>query len=176
MLRITSGQVTMLSAQSQFAARVALPFDQAPRFPDKCLGCDETQPQLKWSPTRGHSPFTGKAQYFDNHDMLPHIEIPVCAECMDDMPGRTHEFSGVLASYFAPLLCVAATIFFYSVQLHAVAVLTGAAALVWILFATHAVWVVSHSTLFDLKVGKHESLIYYFRDEAYGKEFAELNQ
>lgn len=166
----------MLSAQSQFAARVALPFDQVPRFPDKCLGCDETQPQLKWSPTRGHSPFTGKAQYFDNHDMLPHIEIPVCAECMDDMPGRTHEFSGVLASYFAPLLCVAATIFFYSVQLHAVAVLTGAAALVWILFATHAVWVVSHSTLFDLKVWKHESLIYYFRDEAYGKEFAELNQ
>lgn len=92
------------------------------------------------------------------------------------MPGRTHELSSVLASYFAPLLFVVATFFFYSVQLHAVAVLTGVAALIWIIFATQAVWVVSQSTLFDLKVGKQESLIYCFRDEAYGKEFAELNQ
>lgn len=166
----------MPESQSPFAARVALPFDQIPRFPAKCLGCEEMHPQLKWSPQRGHSPFSGKAQYFDNHNMLPHIEIPVCEECMDDMPGRSHEFSSVLASYFAPLLFVAATFFFYTLHLHAVAVLTGAAALVWILFATQAVWIVSQSTLFDLKVGKHESLIYYFRDEAYGKEFAELNQ
>ncbi len=158
-----------------FASRVVLPFEQAPHFPGRCPGCGVDNPTQKWTPSRGNSPFSGQAQYFDNHNMLPAIEIPVCDLCLDHMPGRTHEFSSLLAGYFAPLLFLAATVFFYSVQLHAVAVLTGAAALVWIVFATQAVWVVSHSTLFDLQVGKNDSLIYYFRDEGYAREFAELN-
>lgn len=86
-----------------FASRVVLPFEQAPHFPGRCPGCGVDNPTQKWTPSRGNSPFSGQAQYFDNHNMLPAIEIPVCDLCLDHMPGRTHEFSSLLAGYFAPL-------------------------------------------------------------------------
>jgi hypothetical protein len=158
-----------------FGARVILPFGHTPVFPERCPGCDETQPLLKWSPPAGMSPFGGNPQYFGNHNMLPAIEIPVCEVCSNHMPGRTQELSGLVASHLAPMLFACATIFFYSVQLYAVATLTGIACLVWFALASRAVWVVDQSTLFDLQVGKNDSLIYYFHDPEYAAEFDRLN-
>ncbi|HQR07473.1 MAG TPA: hypothetical protein PLN21_11655 [Gemmatales bacterium] len=158
-----------------FGARVVLPFSQTPMFPTRCPGCDEMQPKLKWTPPAGMSPFAGNAQYFGNHNMLPAIEIPVCEVCIDHMPGRTQELSGLVASHLAPMLMAAATIFFYSVQLYAVATLTGLAAIAWFALAMKAVWVVDQSTLFDLQVGKNDSLLYYFHDPEYAEEFNRLN-
>ncbi len=161
---------------SQFAARVVLPFDQTPSFPARCLGCDELLPKRKWTPPSGVSPFAGNAQYYGNHGMLPPIEIPVCDICYDHMPGRTQELSGWIASYLAPLLLACASLFFYTVQLYALTALTGAACLVWIFIAMRAVWVVDHSTLFDLQASKNDTLIYYFRDPEYATEFNRLNE
>lgn len=159
-----------------FGARVILPFNHTPTFPLRCPGCDEKQPQQRWSPPAGMSPFAGNAQYFGNHDMLPAIEIPVCDVCMTHMPGRTQELSGLVASHLAPMLLACASVFFYSVNLYAVAALTGAACIIWFAMASRAVWMVDQSTLFDLQVGKNDSLIYYFQDPEYAKEFDELNQ
>ena len=158
-----------------FGARIVLPFDQTPVFPARCIGCEEAQPQLKWTPQSVMSPFSGKAQYFHNHQMLPTMEVPVCETCIDYMPGRTSELSSMMASLFAPLIFACATLFFFSVNMYAVASLCGIAAIVWFLFASRAVWVVEHSTMFDVQVGKNDSLLYYFRDEAYAKEFNQLN-
>lgn len=158
-----------------FGARVILPFSQTPLFPTRCPGCDEMQPKLIWTPPPGMSPFAGNAQYFGNHNMLPAIEIPVCEVCIDHMPGRTQELSGLVASHLAPMLMAAATVFFYSVQLYAVATLTGLAAIAWFALAMKAVWVVDQSTLFDLQVGKNDSLLYYFHDPEYAEEFNRLN-
>ena len=159
-----------------FAARVVLPFDHPPQFLSRCPGCDDPSPALSWSPTPGMSPFTGKAQYFGNHNMLPHIEIPVCAVCINHMPGRTRELSSLVASHLVPLFLACATVFFYTMQLYAVAALTGAACLVWFILAMKAVWIVDQSTLFDLQVGRDDSLIYYFRDREYASEFNRMNE
>lgn len=158
-----------------FGARVILPFDHTPLFPAYCIGCENLQPQLRWTPPKGMSPFTGQAQYFDNHNMLPAIEIPVCEDCIDQMPGRTKELSSFVASLFAPLLFASATLFFYTFQLYGVAFLTGVACLVWFVMASRAVWVVEHSRLFDVQVGKNDSLLYYFLDGDYAQEFNRLN-
>ena len=158
-----------------FGARIVLPFDQTPQFPTRCIGCEDTQPQRKWTPQSVMSPFSGKARYYHNHNMLPTIEVPVCDVCIDHMPGHTSELSSMMASMFAPLLFGAATLFFYSMNLYAVASACGIAAIVWFIFASRAVWVVEHSTLFDVQAGKGDSLIYYFRDEPYAQEFLRLN-
>lgn len=159
-----------------FGAEVSLPFGLTPLFPTRCLGCAEAVPQQKWSPPAGLSPFAGKAQYFGNHGMLPAIEIPVCDVCIYHMPGRTHELSGMVASHLAPILLACATLFFYSFQLYAVAALTGLACIIWFTLASKAVWMLEHSTLFDMQVGKKDTLIYYFRDPDYAREFDQLNQ
>lgn len=159
-----------------FGARVVLPFSQAPVFPQRCPGCDEAQPKLMWSPPTAMSPFAGDAQYFGNHDMLPVFEIPVCEVCINHMPGRTQELTSLVASHLAPMLFACATLFFYSVQMYAVATLTGIACITWFILASRAVWMVEKSTLFDLQVGKNDTLIYYFRDPEYAQEFNRLNE
>jgi hypothetical protein len=159
-----------------FAARVFLDLSQTPVFPDVCLGCGQTKPPHLWSPEAGNSPFSGSAGYYGNHDLLPPIQIPVCDLCLDHMPGREHELSSLVASHFMPAVFLLATLFFVAVKMQAAAVLTGIAGIVWFLTATRAVWVLNHATLFDLRVGQDDRLIYYFRDPDYAKEFAQLNE
>lgn len=158
-----------------FGARVILPFGQTPMFPSRCPGCTEQHPKLKWSPPEGRSPFAGNAQRYGNNGILPNIEIPVCEVCIDHMPGRLQELTGLVASHLAPLILAGATLFFYMVQIYVVAALTGLACIIWFALAMKAVWMVDQSTLFDLQVGKNDSLIYYFRDTDYADEFNRLN-
>jgi hypothetical protein len=160
----------------QWTARVVLPFEHTPVFPARCPGCGKEKPPLVWQPDPARLPFSGKLAYYLNHRMLPAIDIPICEVCIDHMPGSDQGLGVVATSVLVPAMLLLATLLFYALQMEAAAALTGLACLVWFVLAARAVWVLQHSTLFDVQLGRNDQLIYSFRDPEYAAHFDALNQ
>jgi hypothetical protein len=146
---------------------VYLPIQQAPVFPDRCIGCGEGKPTLTWTPNTSHLSLNGDA---------PEMRIPICPVCMEHLSERDNQSSGIGASHlWLPGVFLVATMVFVIAQMQAVAVLTGLGGIIWFAMAMRTAW--THRPLFfDLRAGDDERLIYYFRNPEYAREFDRLNE
>lgn len=155
-----------------FAARVYLPVDHEPLFPEQCISCGEKQTLQWWSLDRSD---LLRSDTIRGGQKFPAIHAPVCERCIDQMPGHPRKVS-VIVGHLVPTVFLIVTLLFFFIGMKGVAVLVGAAGLVWFALATHLAWATPAPSPFEVQFRHPDRMVYYFRDNKYAALFDELNK